>query len=123
MIDIYLTEKEDNKLDFEFNDKGDIKTIDSFESSLLIALFAHKHREVILDDKEGAELYKLDQSKITTNNLNMYRYYANSALEYLSKENIINSKEVSIQYKDRLELSVVLNLKENKEIKKYEYKI
>ena len=123
MIDVYLTEKEDNKLDFEFNAKGDIKTINSFESSLLIALFAHKHREVILDNEEGAELYKLDQSKVTTNNLNMYRYYANSALDYLSKENIINSKEVGIQYKDRLELSVVLNLKKNKEIIKYEYKI
>jgi phage gp46-like protein len=123
MIDIYLTEKEDNKLDFEFNDKGDIKTIDSFESSILIALFAHKHKEIVLNNEEGAELYKLDQSKITTNNLNMYRYYANSALEYLSKENIINSKEVAIQYKDGLELSVILNLKENKEIIKYEYKI
>ena len=124
MIDMYIKEQ-NNCIDFEIDKtNNDIKSIDSFESSLLVALFANRNRDVILNDGEGSELFKLEQSKITTDNLNMYRFYANEAQAYLYDENKIIDNKTDVRLNNNgFKLDIELTTINKEEVVKYEYKL
>jgi phage gp46-like protein len=130
MVDIDLVSNNsqttiNSSIDFSFTDDGDIKTIDSFETSLIFALFSNKDREIIIDDGAGSELYKLEQSKLLTATLNLYRFYSNQCIQYLYNDGYVNVIKTDVKQVSNidLKLDIVLESSNKDKVYKHEYRL
>ncbi len=112
-IDIQIVKDEESGL-FDFSiENGDIKTIDSFDTSLAVALFADQRAsqsEVPVSQNRrgwwgsefsqfpgfeiGSKLWLLNQERTTQSTLNKAISYAQNALQWLVNDNF--AKEVTV---------------------------
>jgi phage gp46-like protein len=125
MVDIDINDIENElQLDFSFNDRGDIKTTDSFEPSIVIALFGNKEQDVILGDG-GSELFKLDQARLISDTLSLYRFYTKESLAYLYDAKRVSAikTNVRINSNQTLQLNITLDILDQDVVKEYSFRL
>lgn len=101
--------------DFQIDDDGDIKTIDSFETALLMSLFcerraqasevpdSHRRRGWIGNTGEfenGSKLWLYEQARVTRSTLIAIETAVYNGLQWLLDDNLAVNLEVSAELKN-----------------------
>jgi len=126
MIDIDLTDERNFikpiSYDFYFTENGDIAIIEDFKISLLVAIFGDRDKDINLLGQEGSYLWKLKQSRLTTEIINQYRFYVHQALQYLYNNLLIEDIDIKIMQDNKVQVNInLVNSNNSKNPKNYTF--
>lgn len=125
MIDIKLTQTNNNYYDFNFGDDGDFQTVDNFDTSILLSLYTDKRAssfevpdsekrkgyladELYTDFTHGSKLWLLDQSRLNTNTRNLATTYTQDSLSWLVSDGYLNSIEVNTTTSNNTNINIII---------------
>lgn len=128
VIDLKLNEVESQIFDLEIDENGDLATVQSFDTSLLMSLFeerradssevpaAHLRRgwwgNTVSDDlrhENGSKLWLLEQPRKTFENKNKAEDYARKSLQWLIDDGYVHDIAVTSEFtSEGLQLTIKL---------------